>query len=249
MQAAQNPAPSTLLPPQPAQTPQAPQAPQATQAVITPGGNIQIRSSGNTPSASAIYEAFRNQRSELRGQLERLEEQREDLSRQLQALNSQPTASTVDAKGLEARIAGIDVRIAETEKRIAEADANVAASAAVPGAIVPPPPRPPDPGPPEEFWVVASIFIVVVGLPLAIAYARRIWRRGTGVITGLPQEIWDRFNKIDQAIDAVAIEVERVGEGQRYLTRVHAEQQRALSAGPAERLELAERERERQARK
>jgi hypothetical protein len=89
----------------------------------------------------------------------------------------------------------------------------------------------------------------VVALPLTIAYARRIWRRSVGTISALPQEIYDRFNRLDQAVDAIAIEVERVGEGQRYLTRVHADQQRALGAGPAERVEAIDRERERQARK
>jgi hypothetical protein len=83
---------------------------------------------------------------------------------------------------------------------------------------------------------------------LSIAYARRIWRKSVGAVSALPQEIYDRFNRLDQAIDSVAIEVERVGENQRYLTKVYADQ-RAIGAGPAERVESVERERERQARK
>ena len=85
----------------------------------------------------------------------------------------------------------------------------------------------------------------VVVLPLTIAYARRIWRRGAQVVTAIPQDIYDRFNRVDQAIDSIAVEVERVGEGQRYLTRVLAEQQRGLGAGPAERVEARQGERER----
>ena len=229
------------------QGPTTPAQPGAPGVVVRPDGSVQIVPGGSSPSA--ILEAYRNQRSELRNQLERLEEQRDDLSRELQQLNAQPNPSSTDAKGMEQRIAGIDQRIVETEKQIADADANVARSAAVPGAVVPPRPPPPREGPPEEFWVLSGIFMFVIGMPIAIAYARRIWRRSTGAITALPQEIYDRFNRLDQAVDAVAIEVERVGEGQRFLTRSLGDQQRALGAGPAERIEALERERERQARK
>jgi hypothetical protein len=228
-------------------TPAPPAAPAAPGVIITPEGRVQIMPGGGSPSA--ILEAFRNQRSELRNQLERLEEQREDFSQELRQAMAQPAVSNVDTKGLEQRIASIDTRIVEIEKQLSDADANVARAAAIPGAVVPPRPPPPREGPPEEFWVLSGIFMFVIGMPIAIAYARRIWRRSTGAISALPQEIYDRFNRLDQAVDAVAIEVERVGEGQRFLTRSLGEQQRALGAGPAERIEALERERERQARK
>lgn len=221
----------------------APAAPAAPAAVSTPqpSAPVAIRLRNGTMvdinSPAALHEAARNQRAELREQLEQLEDQRQELARQLRT----PGVEGADQKGLEARIAGIDQRITDVEKQIAAADANVSKTAAVPGSIVAPPPRPPETGPPEEFWVLSGIFLFVVGLPLTIAYARRIWRKSVGTVSALPQEIYDRFNRIDQAIDAVAIEVERVGEGQRYLTRVH-EQQRALGAGAAERVELGERE-------
>ena len=197
-----------------------------------------------TPGATAnqIYEALRHQRSELRNQLERLEEQREDLTEQL----SGPGRSLTDAekKGIEQRIAFADQRIAETEKLLADADRAVATQAAQPGAVLPPRPEPRvvRSGPPEEFWVILGMALFVIGLPLTIAYARRIWRRSAGIVTGIPAEVYERFNKLDHAVDAIAIEVERVGEGQRYLTRVYADQQRALGAGAAQRVEAAERE-------
>ena len=72
--------------------------------------------------------------------------------------------------------------------------------------------------------------------------------RSAVAISKMPQEIYDRFARVDQSLDAIAIEVERIGEGQRFLTRMQAEQQRALGAGPAERIEAADREKERQRR-
>jgi hypothetical protein len=225
---------------QPPPTPPIPPTPEVLQIRPAQGGGVQVSSSSGSPSAT--YEAFRHQRSELRNQLEHLEDQRDNIAEELR----RPTTIDVDRKGLETRITSIDQRIAETEKQIADADASVARAAAVPGAVVPPPPRV-ERGPPEEFFVLTGLFMFIVILPLTIAYARRIWRRGAAVVSAIPQEIYDRFNRLDQAVDSVAIEVERIGEGQRFMTRTFAEQ-RGLGAGPAEHIEAAERERERQRR-
>jgi len=187
---------------------------------------------------SQVYRGFEHQRDELSNQLRRLQDQRNDVTGQL--ANDETTP--IDRKGLEQRLTGIDQRIAQTEAALAISDANVARAAAIPGAVVDPPPPPPQGGPPDEFWVLSGIFIVVVLMPIAIAFARRIWKRTATVVTQIPQEIYERFARIDQSLDAIAIEVERIGEGQRYLTKVQGE--RALGAGPAERVELPVRERE-----
>jgi hypothetical protein len=245
MQAVQNQQPNQSLLPAPTVAPVAPvaaQGPQGGPAIAGDIGQKVVRVNVGA-TANQIYEALKAQRSELRNQLERLEEQRDDLSRQLR---SEPGVADADKKGLEQRISFVDQRIAETEKLLAEADKSVATQAAQPGAVLPPRPEPRvvRNGPPEEFWVIMGIALFVIGLPLTIAYARRIWRKSAGVITGIPAEVYERFNKLDHAVDAIAIEVERVGEGQRYLTRLHADQARAIGAGPAQRVEVAEREQE-----
>lgn len=203
-------------------------------AVIVPG---QL---GGRGSPSAVYEAMRQQRNELENQRERLEDQREDISEQLRS----PGVEGADQRGLESRLATLDARIVSVEQQLAEADAAVARAAAIPGAVQPPPPPPRRQGPPEEVFVLAAIFMFVVILPLVIAYARRIWRRGATTVASIPQEIYERFSRLDQAIDSVAIEVERIGEGQRFLTRLHAE--RGIGAGAAERIDVPEREPQRQ---
>jgi len=188
-----------------------------------------------------VYEGYRHQRSELSEQMERLQDQRRDISNRLQdqALND------ADRKGLEQRLGTIDQRIATTEAQLATADANVATAAAGPGAVVDPPPPMPRQGPPDEFYVLTGIFMFVVLFPLTIAYARRIWRRGAQVVSQIPQDIYERFSRLDQSVDAIAVEVERIGENQRYLTRMYSEQ-RSIGPGPAERIEAPIREKERQ---
>jgi hypothetical protein len=225
--------------PQPAQGPQSP-APVRVIGGGQGGSDIVIAGGGANPAQ--VYEGYRNQRSELANQLDRLEDQRRDISGRLQ----ESELNEVDRKGLEQRLVGVDQRISATEGQLALADANVAKAAAAPGAIVVPPPPPPREGPPDEVYVLSGVFMFVVLFPLTIAYARRIWRRGAQVVTQIPQEIYERFSRLDQSVDAIAIEVERIGEGQRYLTRLYSDQPRVLGAGAAERVEAPVRERERQ---
>jgi hypothetical protein len=86
-------------------------------------------------------------------------------------------------------------------------------------------------------------------MPIALAYARRVWRRGAAAVTALPAELGERLGRLEQAVDAIAVELERVGEGQRYITRLFGEQgSRALGAGAAEPIDVRQREPVRQAR-
>jgi hypothetical protein len=196
-----------------------PTAPLPAQAPTVPVP-VGVNLPGVPSSPADVYTAFRAQRRELGRQLESLEERREELSARLQA--EEPPLSDVDRKGVEQRLSEIDLRIAEIDKQIAVADAEVARAIAVPGATIEPPPPPRD-GPPGEVFVLGGMFIVVVLFPLAIAYSRRIWRRSAAAVTAFPQELADRLNRLEHSTDAIAVEVERIGEGQRFMTRVVTE--------------------------
>jgi hypothetical protein len=175
---------------------------------------------------TGVYQAFVHQRSELRDQLDRLQSQRSDLQQEIQQ-----AVTETDKKGLESRLTQVDQHIQALDQAIAASDAEVAKAAAVPGAVVDPPREIPQ-GPPDEVYVLGGIFMIVIGFPIAFAFARRIWKKSVQTIISIPQDIYDRFARLDQAIDAVAIEVERIGEGQRFLTKLQSE--RALGAGAAE---------------
>ena len=193
---------------------------------------------------SDAYLAAKAARHELESQLDNLKSERLSIAQRLRNDDGQGAPTGADLKGLEARLVQLDARIAATDKLIAAQDAAVAKAASVPGAVteMPPPDRR---GPPEEVYFLGAMFMLVVLLPISIAWARRIWRRGAAVVTALPQEIYDRFTRLEQSLDSIAVEVERVGEGQRFLTRMQAEQQgRALGAGPAQRIDAEQRERE-----
>ncbi|MHB1224747.1 MAG: hypothetical protein ACYC2G_12015 [Gemmatimonadaceae bacterium] len=200
--------PSPVAPSSPAADAATGAAADAAAATIAPG----IAS-----DPAAVLQGLRAQRSELRDQLSSLEDMRRDLGREL---NQQPQ-SEVQLAGVEKRLAEVDARIAATDKQIAAADAQVAAATAVPGATVEPPPvvvR--HSGPDEEIVAMSLVFLFVLFLPIVIAYSRRIWRRSAKVVTTLPGEVLEHFSRLEQSVEAVAVEVERIGEGQRFMTRV-----------------------------
>jgi hypothetical protein len=192
---------------------------------LPPGSQVRI---SLPQSPAAVYQGFLAQRSELRDQLSTLQDSRQELTRQLEQ-----STTGADRTGIEQHITEVDARITALDKQIASADAQVAQAAAVPGAVVREPPYE-RPGPPDEVYVLGGIFIVVVLFPLTIAYSRRLWRRGAAAIATLPQELMDRLTRLDQAVDSIAVEVERIGEGQRFVTRIFAER-------PAEPLRIPER--------
>ena len=177
----------------------------------------------------AVYQGMRHQRDELNNQMDRLKDERRDITNRL---NGEEQISSADKAGLEKRLTTLDGRIEALDKQLAQADAQVASAAAMPGAIVE---RPPEPrhGPPEEAFVLGGIFLFVAIFPISIAFARRIWRRSANAVAALPQEIIERFTQIDQAVESIAVEVERIGEGQRFITRVLSEQGRPALAEPA----------------
>jgi hypothetical protein len=105
--------------------------------------------------------------------------------------------------------------------------------------IVPPPGRPGQEGhvlippwrrepdiPPEVVDIVGMLTFgtaaVLILRPLMRAFANRFERRGAPP-TALPPEVTAHMERLEQAIEAVAIEVERISEGQRFTTKVLAE--------------------------
>jgi len=78
--------------------------------------------------------------------------------------------------------------------------------------------------PPQAVDISVAFFVmiafVIVGLPLARAFARRMDRKGQPAPAS---EIAPRLDRIEQAVEAIAIEVERISEGQRFTTKAIAD--------------------------
>lgn len=87
---------------------------------------------------------------------------------------------------------------------------------------------------PEE--VVFLGFSSIICGTLVIVYALKTWTARGQAKSGaaLPKGVDQRLERIEQAVDAIAIEVERISEGQRFTTRLLSE--RAADAKESRRL-------------
>jgi len=119
----------------------------------------------------------------------------------------------------------------------------------------------------ERMVLMSSVMLFAFVFPISIAWARRILRR-TPQPAPIPSDLAPRLESIERAVDAIAIEVERISEGQRFVTKIFVDRPaqasasgssapapssaapppKALGAGPIQPLEvpLSERERVRQ---
>jgi hypothetical protein len=90
----------------------------------------------------------------------------------------------------------------------------------------------PPPGeiiPPQAVDISIAFFLmvaaIIIGLPIARAFARRMDRKGG--TAQVPTEVSAQLANLNQAVDAIALEVERISEGQRFTTRLLSEQRDA----------------------
>ena len=72
------------------------------------------------------------------------------------------------------------------------------------------------------------IAVTIVGLPIALAWAKRLESRPHA-----PDRLPDvnaRLERMEQAIDSIAVEVERIAEGQRFTTKLLADRAKSEQA-------------------
>ncbi|HJU72662.1 MAG TPA: hypothetical protein VJ717_02875 [Gemmatimonadaceae bacterium] len=75
---------------------------------------------------------------------------------------------------------------------------------------------------------VGALFIVVASLTTIVLTFARMWfkhqeRKTNAHALGSTGNLDQRLDRIEQAVDAIAVEVERLSEGQRFATRLLSE--------------------------
>ena len=179
------------------------------------GGNAQTLT---IPMSRVDVAAIRARRAELSNQLNSASGRRKDLAEQLRS------TSGADRAGLEQRIAVLDERIVQLESDIAETGRQLTGveagllSSIGDRAIL---------GGFESGEVLAGgiVFTIFVLAPLAVGAARMMWKRAAAgpVRPAIHPETNGRLERIEQAVEAIAVEVERVSEGQRFVTKLMSE--------------------------
>jgi hypothetical protein len=90
---------------------------------------------------------------------------------------------------------------------------------------------------PDGVWIpilgIAIVPIMVIGLPIARAWVRRVERESMAPRPQLTPDITARLERMEQAIDSIAVEVERISEGQRFTTKLLAERGTVSAASSA----------------
>jgi len=153
-------------------------------------------------------------------------------SRRARTREALKTATGADKAGLEQRLGVLDTRIARLETEI---DENGKLLASIPAQFT-------EVGQPfspgngfnkkvsENMVPIAAIFTIFVLAPIALSISRLLWKRGSLRHVAQAPDNTQRLERMEQAIDSIAIEMERVSEGQRFVTRIMSEN-RAVAEG------------------
>lgn len=175
------------------------------------------------PISEQQAEFLRARRDALSSQLRSVQGRRDEVA---EALRDNETQAA-ERPGLEQRLKVLDQRLIQIEQEMA---ANSQQLANAPARAVPTASVGQRAG--EGFLRRANPNLVIVSLsmillPLAIQIARR-WKAPRNPAYDRQQQaeaaaLRERIDRMDGAIDAIALEVERIGEGQRFLTQAMTE--------------------------
>jgi hypothetical protein len=176
--------------------------------------------------------------------LDRLRRELQDAAERRNSITSNLRGADVEAReGYLQRLAVLDERILTIEREITQT--NLSLSTAPPEALVAAANANERADPDlvivrdalERAIPIVAIVSIFVLMPIAIAVARLIWRRATGAGRRAPAAVPDqatqqKLDHLQQAVDTIAIEVERISEGQRFVTKLMSD--RSIGAGAAE---------------
>lgn len=202
------------------EAPLAPAAPRPT-AITTVGADGKSQTI-TIPRTQAEVDALVRQREEISNQLINVNERRQEL---VQEIRSSPDG--VARTGLEDRVRILDQRLVQLESDLATTGRQLAGA---PGDLVRFAERDNRPssnqsGGDWDEGMAAGTFMTLFGV--AVVYGVRRWRRRKNPRprkNDLPSDSAPRLERLEQGMEAIAIEIERVSEGQRFLTKLLSEQ-------------------------
>lgn len=190
---------------------------------------MQASTGQSVPQTPTELRALKTRRSEISSQLENVAARRKSLASQIEQAR---TPAVQD--GMVERLKVMDKRIVSLETDLAETGrllqlAPPAAYASSETRVTTTGGRGSDfdggRGIDEDVAIpLGIVFILAVLMPLSITAARVWWRRATGTLPARQQKAEsDRFVRLEEAVETIAIEMERVSEGQRFMTRMLTE--------------------------
>ncbi|MFL5620797.1 MAG: hypothetical protein ACJ79A_20645 [Gemmatimonadaceae bacterium] len=179
-----------------------------------------ISRSSQEPVSTQLKQ-LRARADELKLRASDLEVRKNQLGQQRAALGGDVSPAAVDKQlaDVQHELSATYIQLESTNQEIH--DVESARDMARVGITVHPPPPMVDPNLAMDRMVGAGAFLLL--LPLVLAFARRIWRRGGAPTVDLENS--PRLQRMEQAIESIALEVERIGEAQRFTTKLLADRQ------------------------
>jgi hypothetical protein len=206
-----------------------PPAPRAITVVGADGKNQTL----SIPATEGDMRALMARRQELSDQLTSVSDRRHDLSMELIGADAGSRA------GLQQRLAVLDNRIVQLENDVAVTGSQLAAA---PSDLIGIAETARDEPQGDEFpeGVVVGGGSVLFASVMFFFFARRLRKRRSRVTPQpLENESSLRLQRLEQGMDAIAVEIERISEGQRFVTKLLSEPQPLAAprrVAPAQRL-------------
>jgi len=184
--------------------------------------SMQVRATQLQDATAAQLEVMRARSRELRLRTSDLQTREQQVRELRSATPAGPEREKVDRQWMNARheLTATSIELEGLNERIAELRVQRDQERAL--ALHPPPASQP---PPIEASGIANAGIVMVVLfvaPIMVLLIYRLWTRGR-VRDPLGIEASPRLQRLEQSIELIATEVERIAEGQRFTTRILAE--------------------------
>jgi hypothetical protein len=144
-------------------------------------------------------------------------------------------ARTADQQGAaQQALSEAQKGVAEAEASVRETEAEVQGSQHRVFQTIQPPGDMQNIIPPQAVDISIAFFImcavILIGWPLARAFGRRIERRSDTAM--VHPAMADQLQRIEQAVDAMAIEIERISESQRFMAKLQSGSAQAHGSFP-----------------
>jgi len=170
--------------------------------------------------------ALRSQANEVKLTISDLEVRKNQLGEQRRSLSADIDHSRIDKQLADAehdlaasriQLESMDAQIHDLETTRDMARLGITGTTTMP-------PMPPEPLIGREQVMISGVAVFALLVPIVLAYTRRIWKRGSRVQSANPGDS-ERLLRMEQAIESIALEVERIGEGQRFTTKLLTDRQ------------------------
>jgi hypothetical protein len=196
---------------------------QQTTVQVLPGGGVQI----GTPQAQQPMRPLSNR------EMDAIRERRSDISTQLTSAMSRRNnmieemsdAPEAAKQGYLEQVQVLDQRIVSIERDMEESGRMLRTGLTADNGytLVAPQERGFESMSEDAQIAIGVSFSLFFLLPLALGLTRMMWRRSKRTEAKPAAEQDQRMERLEQAVDAIALEIERVGESQRYQQKVLAE--------------------------